>query len=100
MSIKQIGHDYDYDVEFIVDQTGWKPCRDAVDSDEEFTFPTFLYVFKNGFPSGKSEEPVSGSQLDIYHEVQELLSEWQNLVFNNDCKDRKVRVTIKVEEVA
>lgn len=95
MSVKQQDHEYDYDVEFVVDQTRWRPIQDA---DQEFEFMTTLLVTKCGF---QSVEPFghAKSQNEIYDEVRELLAEWQNLVFNNDCKDRKLKVTIKVEEV-
>jgi len=99
MSIKQRDHDYDYDVEFVVDQTRWKPVLDPVDADEEFEFETILEVTKNGFPSCE-RYGASKPQTEIYNDVRELLNEWQNLVFNNDCKDRKVKVVITVTEVA
>lgn len=99
MPIKQLDHEYDYDVEFVVDQTKWRPLPDAEDADEEFEFETILEVTKNGFSSCE-KHGMSKPQTEVYDYVRELLAEWQNLVFNNDCKDRKVKVTIKVEEVA
>lgn len=96
--IKQTEREYDYDVEFIVDQTKWCPSDDAIDADEEFEFETTFEVVKDGFSSCKPS-CTSKPQLEIYNDVKELLAEWQNLVFNNDCKDRKLKVTIKVEEV-
>ena len=87
-----------YDIEFVLDQSKYEEIEDPNDSDEEFEFPTTLEVKKDGWnqniPWG-----ASGTQIEMYKKVEEMFSEWLNLVFNNDCKERKLRVLVTVEEV-
>ena len=91
----------DYDVEFVVDQTKWDENRQAdsdTDADDEFQFETILEVTKDGF-NQQAPWGASGPQVEIYGKIEDMLQEWLNLLLNNDCKDRKLKVTIKVEEV-
>ena len=98
MSVKHGDKWSNYDIEFVVDQTAWIPCEDADDADEEFEFPTTLEVKEDGF-NQQIPWGASGTQMEIYTKVEDMLREWQNLVFNNDCKDRKIRVIMVVTEV-
>lgn len=98
MSVKHPSGWSNYDLEFVVDQTKWEPCDDLVDADEEFKFSTTLEVKEDGF-NQQIPWGASGTQIEIYQKVTEMLHEWQNLIFNNDCKDKKIRVIICVTEV-
>jgi hypothetical protein len=89
-----------YDLEFVVDQTKWDENRQAdsdTDADEEFDFPTTVEVKEDGF-NQQIPWGASGTQMEIYEKVEDMLKEWLNLVLNNDCKDRKVRFIISVTE--
>lgn len=92
--------DYDYDVTFVVDLTKYKPLPDAIDADEQFEFPATVeytevpYCFQDPMP-----EIVEGTAQEVFDSIDEAILEWKTLLMLNDCKDRKIKVTIKVEEV-
>jgi hypothetical protein len=105
VTIRQLSGDFDYDVVFTVDMT--KAMHDKLEADieenGEYTFPSEIVVEKNGFgpTEGNPKLPytVSNAHSRIYEEICDILFEWQNLCFNNDLLMKKVKVTIKVEEV-
>ena len=104
MSIRHESGEYDYDVVFTVDMTKATARQLADDCENgEYTFPSVLEVEKNGFgpPGGNEKLPYGESKphSEIYDSISDVLFEWQNLCFNNDLIMKKIRVTIKVEEV-
>jgi len=89
----------DLDCVFIVDMRKATPkSHEVLGETGEWDFESVLEVTANGF---NGCEPHGASKLhhEIYAKITELLFEWQNLVFNNECLMKKIRVRIIVDEV-
>lgn len=98
MSIRIGGTDYDYDMEFMVDFTKWKPA-DSEAGEELFEYPATLQVLKSPYCFKFPPALVIQTAQDVHNNLEEMMQEWYTLLAYNDCCDRKFKVTIKVEEV-
>lgn len=89
----------DLDCVFTVDMRKATPkSHEVLGETGEWDFESVLEVTKTGFES-QQQYGASMPHHEIYAKVTELLFEWQNLVFNNECLMKKIRVRIIVDEV-
>lgn len=97
MSLRHSGTEYDYDMEFVVDLSKFKHVDPIVDADELFEYPATVEYTR--VPYCCKGSTVTGTAQDIFDSIDEALLEWKTLLMYNDCKDRKMKITIHVEEV-
>lgn len=99
MVIRIGGKDYDYDLSFVVDLSKWKPA-DSEAGEELFQYPaTVEYTVVPYCYQDPKPEIVEGTAQKIMDSIEEAILEWRTLLLMNDCCDRKLKLTIKVEEV-
>ena len=99
MPIRIGGKDYDYDLEFVVDLTQWKPADSEAGEElfeylAEVEYTIVPYCYQDPKP-----ELVQGTAQQVFDSIEEAILEWRTLLLMNDCKDRKLKVSIHVEEV-
>jgi hypothetical protein len=101
VSLRHNGKDYDYDMAVVIDLSKYKPLPDPTDADEQFEFPATMEFVTEPYCFRDPRPPmVEGTAQQVFDSFDEALLEWKTLLMYNDCKDRKFKVTIHVEEVA